>query len=511
MQRNFSKLSSGGKFDVLIIGGGITGAWAAYDAARRGLHVALVEKSDWASGTSSASSKMIHGGLRYLATYEFGLVKHSLEERALLARLAPHLIRPVRFALPIYKTDDVTRLQMKAGLTMYDWFATRKSPAPKHEYLSKKKYAKRYPYIRQEGLVGGFTYGDCQEDDARMTVEIVWGADFTGATCVNHCRATELLREGEKVVGATLRDELTGEETDVYARTVVNAAGPWCESLLPSGGKSRLTRLVKGVHLMMPSLPLQKHGYADGMLITNPDDGRVVFLIPWYGYTILGTTDSDYEGSPDALGVTVEEEDYLLDIANKALAQVPGAKHWQRKDICGSYAGVRTLENAEGKSASKVSREWALTEPLPNMLMPIGGKYTTAREDASFIVDKVVKKLGVEAPECTTGKRPFPWAPLAGGAEGYKAWEKQAIADLEKAGVEAAIAKTVARRQGNQLPVLLDLIAADASLAERVDPAAPFIKAEAKKAKLYEMAVSDEDVYRRRMPLTLLTAGSSNA
>lgn len=500
MQRSFSKLSSKGKFDVLIIGGGITGAWAAYDAARRGLHVALVEKTDWAAGTSSASSKMIHGGLRYLATYEFSLVRHSLQERALLAKLAPHLIQPIRFALPIYKTDNVTRLQMKAGLTLYDWFATRKSPAPQHEYLSKKQYAKRYPYIRQEGLVGGFTYGDCQEDDARMTVEIVWGADFMGATCVNYAAAKDLLREGEKVVGATIRDELTGEETNVYARTVVNAAGPWCESLLPSGGKSRLTRLVKGVHLLMPSLPLQDHGYADGALITNPDDGRVVFLIPWYGYTILGTTDSDYDGAPDALDVSEDEENYLLDIANKALAQVPGAQHWQRSDIRGSYAGVRTLENAEGKSASKVSREWALTEPLPNMLMPIGGKYTTARQDSALIVDRVVKKLGVEALPCTTGKRPFPWAPLGG----YKTWEAQAINDLTKAGVEASIAKTVAKRQGNQLPVLLELIANDASLAERVDPAVPFIKAEAKKARLYEMAITDEDVYRRRMPLTLL-------
>lgn len=500
MQRSFSKLSSKGKFDVLIIGGGITGAWAAYDAARRGLHVALVEKTDWAAGTSSASSKMIHGGLRYLATYEFSLVRHSLQERALLAKLAPHLIQPIRFALPIYKTDNVTRLQMKAGLTLYDWFATRKSPAPQHEYLSKKQYAKRYPYIRQEGLVGGFTYGDCQEDDARMTVEIVWGADFMGATCVNYAAAKDLLREGEKVVGATIRDELTGEETNVYARTVVNAAGPWCESLLPSGGKSRLTRLVKGVHLLMPSLPLQDHGYADGALITNPDDGRVVFLIPWYGYTILGTTDSDYDGAPDALDVSEDEENYLLDIANKALAQVPGAQHWQRSDIRGSYAGVRTLENAEGKSASKVSREWALTEPLPNMLMPIGGKYTTARQDSALIVDRVVKKLGVEALPCTTGKRPFPWAPLGG----YKTWEAQAINDLIKAGVEASITKTVAKRQGNQLPVLLELIANDASLAERVDPAVPFIKAEAKKARLYEMAMTDEDVYRRRMPLTLL-------
>jgi glycerol-3-phosphate dehydrogenase len=493
MKRNFEKLENG-PFDLLVIGGGITGAWTAYDAARRGLKVALVEKNDWASGTSMSSSKMIHGGLRYLENYEFGLVRHSLKERKKLAKLAPHAVQAVRFCVPVYKGDSANRTLLKAGFTLYDLLAGRKSPVKGHQRFSRKSFIKNFPHIRSENLLGGFTYGDGQEDDARFTLEVVDGACEWGVAAVNHATASQLLFAGEQVTGAVIQDNLSGKQITVKADVVVNAAGPWAELLMGDKPRSH-SRLVKGSHLVMPALPV-----GEGMLITSPVDGRVIFLIPWLGHTILGTTDSDYSGHPDDLEVTDEEVGYLLGLANRAL----GEDYWQASDICGKYAGVRTLAHEEGKSASKVSREWELTEPKTNLFTPVGGKYTTARDDASSIVDHVANLLNKGLKASTTGTRPFPWAPLCGGKEGYPAWAQQRIANAMALGVDKEVADLIPQRHGCFTESLLDVVRQRPELAKRIHPRAPFCWAELLYSVRKEMAQTLDDLLRRRVPLMLL-------
>lgn len=493
MKRDFSKLNNG-PFDLLVVGGGITGAWTAYDAARRGLKVALVEKNDWASGTSMSSSKMIHGGLRYLENYEFGLVRHSLKERKKLAKLAPHAVQSVRFCVPVYKGDAANRALLKAGFTLYDLLAGRKSPVKGHQRFTRKSFIKHFPHIRSDNLLGGFTYGDGQEDDARFTLEIVDGACEWGVATVNHATATELLFDGEQVIGALIQDNLSGQEIKLEASAVVNASGPWAELLLSDKPRSH-SRLVKGSHLVMPALPV-----GEGMLITSPDDGRVVFLIPWLGQTILGTTDSNYSGHPDDLKVTEDEVEYLLGLANRAL----GKDYWTRNDICGKYAGVRTLAHEDGKSASKISREWELTEPKINLFTPVGGKFTTARDDAGSIVDHVANTLNKGLKASTTGIRPFPWAPLCGGKNGYPAWAQQRIANAMALGLDEESAKLMPQRHGCLTESLLELVRHRPELAKRIHPRAPFCWAELVFAVRKEMAETLDDLLRRRVPLTLL-------
>lgn len=491
MKRNFARFSQQ-EFDVLVIGGGIQGVWTAYDATRRGLKVALIEKTDWAAGTSSASSKLIHGGIRYLANYEFGLVRGSLMERRLLTKLAPHRVTPLRLALACYDTDRTSTWQLKAGLWLYDRLAGKNQPVPPHVSLSAKKLLAKYPFLNPNGLKKGFMYGDCQEDDARFTLEVAYGAAQHGAAVCNHVKALELLKEGDTVTGARIQDELTGDSADIHAKITINAAGPWSESLLNNPAGKRATRLVKGSHLMMPPLPTQ-----DGMLLTAPQDGRAMFLVPWYGYTILGTTDSDYDGDPDKLVVTDDEIDYMLTAANHVL-KTP----WTRDDICGRYAGARTLAFEEDKNATAASREWELTEPQPGLIMPIGGKFTTARYDASLIVDRIFKNLGQTAPECTTDRRPLPWAPLGN----FDAWLHNATQTGISLGMDDTTARQAAQRHGIGIDALHRRISQRPKLAQRIHENAAFCWGEILHAIDYEMAETLEDILRRRLPITLLVS-----
>lgn len=497
MKRDFAALDQATteEFDVLVIGGGITGAWTAYDATRRGLKVALVEKRDWAYGTSSASSKMIHGGLRYLENYDFSLVRHALQERKLVTQMGPHRIWGNRFLIPVYKTDAVGRPMLKAGLMLYDFLAGKNQPVAAHEMLSRKKTVERYPLMKPEGLVGGFTYGDCQEDDARMALEIVDGANRFGAVTVNHAKVNELHRASGKVIGAEVVDQLTGDKAVVRARLTINATGPWGDELLE--GNRSVVRLVKGTHLIMPPLPMD-----DAMLITSPDDGRVIFVIPWYENTILGTTDDDYQGDAGDVKVTEDEIDYLLGIVNRAL----GGNGWTHDDVRGRYAGVRTLYDEPGKDASKVSRDWTLCEPEAGVLMPVGGKYTTARYDAGKIVDRAAElleqttSLGKPIGITLTDKRNFPWAPGGDFAAWFSAEQKLYV----DAGLDAACAKHAARRFGTNGDRLRSILQRRPELATRVHANAPFCLAEIIYAAQYEMAFALDDVLRRRMPLTIL-------
>lgn len=478
-------------FDLLVVGGGIYGAWTACDAALRGLRVALVEKHDWGSGTSSASSKLIHGGLRYLEHLEFSLVRHALAERRVLTHIAPHLVRPLRFMVPIWKGARVGRLQMAAGLTLYDLLAGFDQPVERHRSFSARRLLQRHPYLRREGLRGGLSYGDCQEDDARMTLAVVAAAQSAGAVVANRVGVERLLDDAGGFAGAQAIDGFTGQAITLRARATVIAAGPWSPALV--GAQAPRVKLVKGVHLVMPAIA----GNHDAFLFTAPQDGRVYFVIPWYGRTLLGTTESAV-GDPAEAVVQNDDVRYLLDAARNALPELG----WTRADVIGAFAGVRTLQADDEESLSAVTREFTVLEPRPRVILPVGGKYTTARCDAVDIVDRVLRALGRERALSLTHERALPGAPAAAG---YEDWFAGACAELVAAGIAAHCAPQLAQRHGLRTRRLIELVRECRDWARPLVDGLAFIEAEVVLARRDEMAWSVDDVLRRRMPLSLLS------
>lgn len=491
--RNIAALQEG-PFDLLVIGGGIYGTWTACDAAQRGLKVALIERNDWGSGTSQSSSKLIHGGLRYLEHYEFALVRHALAERRVLSRLAPHLVRPLNFVVPVWKGARVGRMQLLAGLTLYDFLATGKQPVPRFKSFSRKKLLAAHPYLDEAGLKGGLRYGDCQEDDARMTLFVVAAAQAAGAVCANAVAADELLFDGEACVGAKLRDTETGAAFELRASCVVNAAGPWAHRL--PGTTPPAVKLVKGVHLVLPAIP----GLEDAFLLTAPSDGRVFFVIPWNGRTLVGTTESSVL---DASGIGVDDAEtrYLLDAVN---ALMPGLA-WTPADVIGRFAGVRSLQAEDAESLAAVSREFTVLTPRPGLVWPLGGKYTTARCDAVEIVDRVFDSLGRPAVESRTDRSPLAGAPQEIRDLGeFTGWQAEAIAGLARRGFDAEIARSLTLRHGTGISRVEALIDENPAWAQRIHPDAPYLQAEIVLAVRDEMARTVDDVVRRRMPLSLV-------
>jgi glycerol-3-phosphate dehydrogenase len=481
---------------MLVVGGGIYGAWIAYDATLRGLRVALVEQRDWGAGTSSGSSKLIHGGLRYLESLHLGLVRKTLRERRLLARLGPHRVGPVRFALPVYAGAPVGRLRLRAGLCLYDLLAGPGQPVPRHRGLSRRAMLERYAFLEPRGLRGGFHFGDCRTDDARFTLEIVDGAVEAGAVAVNAARADGLLLRGSEVVGASVRDLVDDATLDVQATVTVNCAGPWVDALLPSGREERATRLSKGVHLVLPALPTE-----DAFLVQSHADGRVIFLIPWYGRTLLGTTDTDFAGDPSAVAVEPADVDYLLDRADRVLRGAP----WGPGDVIGRFAALRALPASDDLSPSDVSREWSMVENQGRLISSIGGKYTSAREDAATAVDRVQAMLGRRVAASPTGTRPFPWAPPGNGS-----WDRRLQERARRLLLADPVTESLITRHGSRAEIVLDLIEQRPELADPVVADAPFCLAEALHAVTAEMALTLEDVLRRRLPVLLVSPPSDS-
>lgn len=485
MKRDFALLA-GKHFDLLVCGGGIYGAWTAYDAALRGLNVAIVEQGDWASGTSSASSKLIHGGLRYLETYDFKLVRKAIKERQLLLKLAPHRVWPLRFGVPIFNDSRIGRLQLKAGLTLYDILAGFPGADIAHRYFGRAAFAKRFSFLDDDGLKGGYTYGDAQTDDARLVLELIAGAMAAGAVCVNYCRLTGLVESAGRVCGATVEDQLNRHSAQIQARQIVHATGQWTSASQP--GRD-WCRLAKGVHLVMPAA-LQD----EALLLTTHSDGRVFFMIPWYGMTLLGTTDNDYRGNLDRVSVEPEDISYLLAAANHYLKTA-----WTEADIAGSYAGVRVMKRSDKVSPSDVSRDWELKTAGNGVHYSIGGKLTSAREDAACIVDTVCGQLGVDT-RCATSERRLPWAPETD----YASWSAAITARANRLGIDHECAMWLARRHGKRVEQVLDSIAGAPQLAERIVPALPFLYADLLHCARNEMVVHRDDLLRRRMPLSIL-------
>lgn len=370
--------------DLLVVGGGIYGAWTALEASLRGLRVGLLERHTWASGTSSASSKLIHGGLRYLEHGDFLLVRKALRERTRHLRLAPHRVRPVRFVVPVTRSGRLTRPQLHAGLWLYDQLAGDLAGVERHAAWPRQHLLDAAPFLAASDLLAGFTYGDAATDDAALVRDVVAAAQAAGAVCVEHAPVSSLERsalDGRTVCGVRLDDGHL-----LTAPTTVLSAGPWAFALAGLD-PTREARFSKGVHLVLPPLPL---GSAlpttdTAFLLTAPQDGRVFFLIPWQGGTMVGTTDTDVADPRAPVQVEDADVQYLL----QAVAATCPGLGWRERDVRSSWVGLRTLQPGSA-SASALTREWELRASTPGLLLPVGGKLTSARVDAVQIVDSAM-------------------------------------------------------------------------------------------------------------------------
>ncbi len=372
-------------FDLLIIGGGITGAGIALDAATRGLKTALIEKKDFAYGTSSRSTKLIHGGLRYLKQLEFGLVKEVGSERAIVHKLAPHLVIPEKMLLPLYEKRGMGSTLTSIGLRLYDWLAGVKRE-DQRRMLTRKQTLKQEPLLNPQDIKGGAIYAEYRTDDARLTIEIIKSADAHGATIANYCEATDFVYEENALIGVVVRDILGNKNFTISGKVVVNAAGPWVD-LLREKDKSKTGKhlhLTKGVHIVLSrqKLPVTQSIYFD------VGDGRMIFAIPRGRTTYVGTTDTNYSEDIDEVHAEKVDAQYLINAVNLTFSNVNLAL----SDIESSWAGLRPLINEEGKSASELSRKDEIFESPSGLISIAGGKLTGYRKMAERVVDLAVKR-----------------------------------------------------------------------------------------------------------------------
>ena len=473
------------EFDVAIIGGGINGAAIARDAAMRGLRVALVEGGDFAGGTSSRSSKLIHGGFRYLPQGQLRLVHAALRERELLRRhTAPHLVHPVRFLFPTYKGRGYGRFTMSAGLWLYDLFA-RMPRAEWHQSLSAARVREMEPALARGGLRGGAVYYDAWGDDARLTLENALDASLHDAAVANYITVEGLSKSNGRIAAASLRDEIAGEAIELRARTFVNAAGPWVDHIrrMDDPGAGASVRLTKGVHLVFSRIALPVHDW----LVLTYDEGRIVFVMPHERYVVVGTTDTDYHGN--AAEVATEESDlaYLLAVLGESL---PGIK-LGKGDVLSSFAGLRSLVlNGEGSRApSAVSREEVILESPSGLITVAGGKLTTHREIAEKLVSRVVTQSGRPAAACSTRTTPLPGARVS---EASKA-DAEVLTNLPRNAREI-----LTLRYGTRANLPGRIAAEDAALAAQIAPGFPAIGAEVVHAVRNEMVRKLADFMVRR-------------
>ncbi len=480
-------------FDVLVVGGGITGTGIARDAVLRGLKVALVEKLDFASGTSSKSTKLIHGGLRYLEQGELKLVFESVNERNRLMRLARHLVRPLPFLVARFKGDRRWLVTLDIGLWLYEalcFFGGYKN----HRTYRTSKTLELEPTLRREGLSGGILYYDAMTDDARLTLENALDAKASGAVLANHVQAGALLSMGDAITGVTVTDTLTDSTFDVRAKLVVNATGPWSDEVRALAGEPALLKPTKGIHLVVDAKRLPVH---NALVMTHPKDKRVMFTIPWgLGRTAVGTTDTFFDGRPDTVEPTAEDVDYLLDAANHFY---PGAK-LTTDDVISTWSGLRPLLKPPdaGAGASQVSREHLIIE-RKGFITIAGGKLTTYRTMAAEVVDRVTKQLGLKQPS-TTDDRPLPGA--VGFMESDEALDAF-VKSLESPRLDAASARAFAEMYGGRAKSVLERCHGDADAGVKVDPELPWMMGQVDEAMDSELAETLDDVMSRRLTLVL--------
>ncbi|WP_104524165.1 glycerol-3-phosphate dehydrogenase/oxidase [Blastococcus atacamensis] len=483
-----------GRYEVLVVGGGVTGAGVALDAATRGLRTALVEARDFASGTSSRSSKLFHGGLRYLEQFDFGLVREALHERDLnVTRLAPHLVKPVPFLYPL--THRVwERPYVTAGLALYDGLArvgALSTPMPPQRHLTRTGARKLFPALRPEALVGAVRYYDAQADDARHTLGVVLTAARYGATVLNSAEVVSFVHAGGRVVGARVRDVETGQEVEVRSEVVVNATGVWTDDVQTLvGGRGRFhVRASKGVHVVVPR---DRINGEVGLILRT--ETSVLFVIPWGSHWIVGTTDTDWNLDKAHPAASRADIDYILGRVNEVLT-VP----LSHDDITGVYAGLRPLLSGESESTSQLSREHAVARPMPGVIAVAGGKYTTYRPMAADAVDAVVQDVTRRVPPSVTENVPLV------GAEGYAAMVNRLDVLAERWAIPRFRAEHLLNRYGSLAPEVLALADEDRDLLLPVPGAEQYLMVEMVWGAGHEGALHLDDLLARRTRISIET------
>ena len=493
-------------FDVLIIGGGITGAGLALDAAARGLKTALVEKRDFAAGTSSRSTKLIHGGLRYLEQFDVALVREALLERSVLARIAPHQAEAFPFVIPIYADRQRNYdhpLIMRAGLFLYDLLAGRQNFA-KHRRLSREEALRLAPQLDPRGLKGAFLYYDALTNDSRLVIEIVKAAHQHGAAIANYTRVESYLRDADgKITGARVLDELSGERIELRARVTINATGIWMEEMIRLDGGSaeglkKKLRPAKGIHLTIAANRLKVDA---AWLIPSLTGHRFYFVVPWEGRVNIGTTDTDYSGGKD---FPQAEHDEVAEILNAINSYFPEA-NLDPSDVISAWAGLRPLiSDANAKDTTKVSRKEEMIETADGLISIGGGKLTTYRAMAEHGIDLVLKRLGNNSANRTTKD-----IPISGGEMSRVELDQTAKQLASHYNLPMDVTRHLAFSYGSNFDALIRLMLDDESLRERLVADLPVVKAEIVYAARHELAVSLTDALTRRTRLAMLAGAAS--
>jgi glycerol-3-phosphate dehydrogenase len=476
------------RVDLLVIGGGITGTGVARDAAMRGIRTVVVEQRDLACGTSSRSSRLVHGGIRYLEQGHLGLVLEAVRERETLLRIAPHLVRPLDFLFPVHRGDRLPLWKLAAGVGLYSLFARFRNVG-RHRVLSKRGTLEAEPMLRERGLTGAVRYTDAQCDDARLVVATARSAIHQGARIANHMRVLSLHRRDGRVAGVVVDDLIEGRQGTIEATVVVNATGPWCDQLrrLEDPTVPALLRPTRGVHVMVAR---ERIGLRHAIAFLSPLDGRVMFVLPWGDLAYIGTTDTDDAGTPDQVRADGDDLVYLLRSAN---ARFPNA-HLTEEDVRVTWAGLRPLLAGKARSdTSAVSREHAIVTGPAGMITVAGGKLTTYRSMAAEVVDQVARRLGTRAPHPPTATEPLP----GGETLDFESFRRRG-AEL---GLPGAVAEHLVRHYGTEAAGIYNLGVADRALFERLHPAHPALEAEVIHAARRELAMTVEDVLVRRIHL----------
>jgi glycerol-3-phosphate dehydrogenase len=480
------------ELDILVVGGGVVGAGTALDAVSRGLTTAIVEERDWASGTSSRSSKLIHGGLRYLEMLDFGLVREALRERGLLLnRIAPHLVKPVPFLYPL-QHRVWERAYAGTGVALYDAMAYTSGTAHglrHHRHLTRGQALREAPCLRKDALTGAIQYWDAQEDDARFTMTVVRTAAAFGALAANRAKVTGFLRQGERVTGARVTDLETGQEFEVRAKQVINATGVWTDdtqAMADTRGQFHV-RASKGIHLVVPRDRLPS---STGIILRT--EKSVLFVIPWGRHWIIGTTDTEWTLAKEHPAASSQDIDYLLGHINSVINSP-----LTREDVEGVYAGLRPLLAGEEESTSKLTREHVVGHPVPGLVVVAGGKFTTYRVMAADAVDEAVRSMDARIPDSCTADLPLL------GADGYRPLWNQRRALAATSGIHVARVEHLLNRYGACVGELLDMLRADPSLGRPLPGADDYLMVEARYAVTHEGALHLQDVLTRRTRISI--------
>ena len=488
-------MATNGELDVLVVGGGVVGAGTALDAASRGLRTALVEAADWASGTSSRSSKLVHGGLRYLEMLDFHLVREALRERGLLINhLAPHLVQPVAFLYPL-KHRVWERLYAGSGIALYDLMASGSGGLTglhHHRHLSRRAALRAAPVLRRDSLIGAIEYYDAQVDDARFTMMLARTAATRGALVANRARVIGFERSGERVNGARILDQESGRTMSVRAKVVISATGVW------SGETQALADVVdplrvrasKGVHLIVRRSRLQ---LSTGLITRT--ERSVLFVIPWGDFWIIGTTDTDYHADKERPVANRDDVDYLLAHVNSVLATP-----LEREDIVGVYAGLRPLLDGGADATAKLSREHAVSQPRPGLVVVAGGKFTTYRVMAQDAVDRASLQLERVVPPSHTND-----VVIVGGENWTAAWDSRYQMAAES-GLGIEWIEHLLHRYGSLTPQVLNVISDDRSLAAPLEDSQHYLKGEISYAVTHEGALHLDDILTRRTHISIQTS-----